>query len=886
MTPDSTAKVGPKERRFMDALRDLFIGAKIDGKSGYINLMRIKANWFSKAVEPALFADIAATLRPFPEFREELFDKLNAFFSRYFSRSGAICFAYTPQHMSVYERIYTDEQDVVLFWKTHMLHYVKTDRLFNDLDVEVDGQAFHFDCSGLEHKKANEKRELVYTFEGIVKRLAGPVIRFSVAFSERGRKTKSEDILKALQKAGLKVKEAVLDKAMRLFGRQSEVDYFINKDAGGFLREQFDLWMYQYVFKNESHWTEARIKQLQALKEIAHKIIAFIAQFEDELLRIWTKPKFVRNSNYVITLERMAGREGGIEVLRSFLKHAGMAAQIKEWRDLGIIDGKFDAKGILSGTGKAATVAEDWRFLPLDTRHFGAGLKLELLSLFDDLDQQLDGRLFKSENWQALNTLKEKYRGRVKSIYIDPPYNTGQDEFIYEDSIKSSSWLSMFFARAELAKPLLRTDGSIGVSIDQNEVVNCLETLDSIFGKDNRAGIASIKRGSVTGHKAINPGLVNVIEYLPVYARDKKQWSPNRLFRPRSRNDRYNTFIRNRNDDCSKWEFCSLLDAFGEHLGLAKNEVKKKLGGNFEKEVFSFICNHRDSVIQFARPDADKVSEDVREAIKRSKLKPSLVMHFPRKDESDFYLRNGERILFYSDRLKLIGGKWVTVEPMSDIWDDVSPNDLHNEGGVELKKGKKPESLLLRYLDLTSNSGDLVGDYFLGSGTFAAVAHKSRRKWFGCEFGEHFNDKVLVRLKKVLSGDSTGASSACEWVGGGFFKYSTLEQYEDAIGIASYAEEEDLFRNTKTDLYSQYVFFRDLKLVEALEIDKATKKVSVHLDRLYPDIDLAETLSCVTGKWIKRITADAVEFADGSRESLSDPDWRLLRPLIFWGPVV
>src|ERR1035437_4751491 len=112
---------GPKERRFLDALRDLFVGVKVDGQSGYINLMRIKAAYFQKVVEPALMADTAKALKDFPEFREELFDKLHAFFSRYFSRSGSICFAYTPQHMSVYEKVYTDEQDVVLFIHAHVL---------------------------------------------------------------------------------------------------------------------------------------------------------------------------------------------------------------------------------------------------------------------------------------------------------------------------------------------------------------------------------------------------------------------------------------------------------------------------------------------------------------------------------------------------------------------------------------------------------------------------------------------------------------------------------------------------------------------------------------------------------------------------------------------
>ena len=152
--------------------------------------------------------------------------------------------------------------------------------------------------------------------------------------------------------------------------------------------------------------------------------------------------------------------------------------------------------------------------------------------------------------------------------------------------------------------------------------------------------------------------------------------------------------------------------------------------------------------------------------------------------------------------------------------------------------------------------------------------------------GDHFETKALVRAKKVLAGDRSGVSQACAWEGGGFFKYFTLEQYEDALGAAAYAEAECLFRNTKTDAYSQYVFFRDLKMAEALELDYERDEVNVHLDRLYPDIDLAETLSCVTGKWIKRVTEEEVEFADGSRESLKKPDWRLLKPLIFWGPVI
>jgi len=132
--------------------------------------------------------------------------------------------------------------------------------------------------------------------------------------------------------------EEILERAFHLFERQSEVDYFINKDARKFLWEQFNLWLYQYVFEPELHdkekrkgtiWTEQRIRQLQILKEIAYKIIDFIAQFEDELVRM-NKPKFVLGSHYVITLNRIANRKGGVEVLERLLAHPNIETQVRE----------------------------------------------------------------------------------------------------------------------------------------------------------------------------------------------------------------------------------------------------------------------------------------------------------------------------------------------------------------------------------------------------------------------------------------------------------------------------------------------------------------------------------------------------------------------------
>ena len=262
--------------------------------------MRIKSRYYEKGVFPQLQRDITEALQPFPDFREELFDKLYTFFQRYFSESGSIYFRHTSLNQNIYEKVYTDNRDVMLFWKTHMMFYVKTNRIFNRVNVEVDGSNFFFDASMIELKKANEKREIIYSF----RKIQNNKIIFEVSYSQKGTKTRIDDILKQLEKAGYLINDNTLSRAFKVFELQSEVDYFINKNARVFLQEQFDLWMYHYIFSGQNEWSTERVAQLQALKEIAYKVIDFISQFEDELVKIWNKPKFVRGTHYVVTLDK------------------------------------------------------------------------------------------------------------------------------------------------------------------------------------------------------------------------------------------------------------------------------------------------------------------------------------------------------------------------------------------------------------------------------------------------------------------------------------------------------------------------------------------------------------------------------------------------------
>lgn len=908
-------RIGRKERRFNDALKDLFVGAKVDGQSGYINLMRIKAAYYEKRVAPQLFEDVGTALKEFPGFREELFDKLHAFFTRYFSKSGSICFAYTPNHMSVYEKVYSDEQDVVLFWKTHMLYYVKTDRLFRDLKVEEEGQTFFFDCTGLEHKKNNEKRALVFTYDKLEQ---DGTVRLNVTYSERGRITKTDAILKALKKEKSPVKEAVLLRAIRVFERQSEIDYFINKDARSFLQEQFDLWMYQYLFADGTAWNHGRIRQLQALKEIAFKLIDFIAQFEDELVRIWNKPKFVRGSHFVITLDRIAAQEGGLALLADFVKHQGMADQVAEWRELGIVDTKFDAKAILSGKGKSLVLTGDWKYLPLDTRHF-KDLELRLLALFDDLDNQLDGRLVKSENYQALNTFGEKFKGRVKCCYIDPPYNTDEDDFPYLDSFQKSSWFSMIRDRLDLGRHILSDEGVLFSSIGREEFARIRIAFDQVFGERNSLGELVWEKGRKNDAKFFSLGHDYIVVYAKSLAELQRRKTVWREEKPGAREIlvEYRRLKKEHGDAVGKIqagirEFYTALPKSHPALkyrrynrvdpnGIWRDDNISWPGGNGPRYEVKHpktkeVCDIPDGGWRFSTPEKFWLYHEhgfIEFRSGKDASKPPMLKRYLNYVPTDFDPDASSRVAPSSE-----DDEEVSVQVMPSVFyrsQQPSVVSLRNMMGENAFKNPKDPEVIARLLKYTTDPGDLICDFFLGSGsTGEAVLSLMRsnggRRFLFVEAADYIETVVLPRFKKLAFADQweDGKAKTANGVSL-FFKSMVLEQYEEAVAAAEYYEEDaqaDLFRNTKTNPYSQYVFFRDPKMARAIELDYEQNEVHPRLERLYPDIDLAETLSCVTGKWIRRVTADEVVFTDGSQQSLKQPDWRLLKPLIFWGPIV
>jgi adenine-specific DNA-methyltransferase len=739
----------------------------------------------------------------------DVFNLVYEFFSRYYDKGDFLC---KPRYGGK-EKYYLpyNGEEVILHWANDDQYYIKTDEYFRNYSFKSGLYSINFLLRQTEYQINNNVGQEKYFFLGESdfvtideqSKIVQVFIQYGTLTEDDKKRLGNQSIQEllvseAVERLSTAIGNSPVNRQLAIKGdkgvtvlenhlinyvRRNKTDYFIHKNLKPFLERELDFYIKNEVLSLEDiqlmdkKSIDASMAKIKAVRGISQKIIDFLGQIEDFQKTLFEKKKFVINTDYVITLDRINKYTCGefTEIVSDEIMHN--SKQLGEWNELfgTIIKNKSDLIDRQTIDGK------EWKRYPLDTRYFSQEFKIHLLNELaknNNLEEILDGTLLNSENFQALRLL-EKYKERLKCIYIDPPYNTGNDDFLYKDNFQHSCWMSMMNDRLRQAFDLLHPSGSIGVSIDNNELDELLKILDLVF--QNRRTIVTVKRGSVTGPKVINPGVVNVAEYLVIYSKNTLKWQPNRVYREKKRDTRYNNFIINREKDPSEWKFISLLQAFADQKGIPRQRCKEALGKQFEKQLDQFAIDNAKAIVRTAALDDDKISKDARELKKRSKENPQKIYHFQREKFEDWFVIGGERILFYSDRLVQIGNRLVQGELITDIWDDTLPNDLHNEGGVTLRKGKKPEKLVGRFIDLTTDPGDFVIDFFAGTGTACAAAQKMGRKWIGIDMATFFDSHLVKRLKNTLYGEQSGISPVTNWKGGGFFKYQTIEQYEDTL---------------------------------------------------------------------------------------------------------
>lgn len=467
------------KQKFINILENMFIGVSISSdndnnndifsqhnqqaraKQGFVKLLQAKSNYFN-AFKDNFIQKIESKTANNDALKTEFYDKLYDFFHRYFSPTGAVYYHQTPLFYNVFTKTYEKitSKDTELFYKTNMLYYIKSDKIYKAMKVELENKNFiEFDIQNLGEKTANQKAEIIFEFANV--NLQNNTLTLQAQYSQKSKITKKDDIIKQANKSGFSLTENDLDKAINAFNKQSSFDFFINKNAAEFLCNELDLYIYQYLFSQQSNFNENRIKQISDFKQIACELIDFISKFENELVKIWNKPRFVLNSNYLVSIKTLA--EKGFDVNKIY-KHKNYEQQKEQWNNLNL---------------KNADLLNN--FHAIDTKFF-EDLKDEIESLFSQ--NELNGILIKSENYQALNSILPCFKNNIDLIYIDPPFNTGSD-FAYIDKFQDSTWLTLMNNRLEIAKDLLSEKGSFYLHLDHNADYYGRILLNDVFGKEN-----------------------------------------------------------------------------------------------------------------------------------------------------------------------------------------------------------------------------------------------------------------------------------------------------------------------------------------------------------------------------------------------------------------
>lgn len=381
-----------------------------------------------------------------------------------------------------------------------------------------------------------------------------------------------------------------------------------------------------------------------------------------------------------------------------------------------------------------------------------------------------DNMLIHGDNLLALKSLELEYAGKIKCIYIDPPYNTGSAFEHYDDNLEHSTWLSLMKPRLELLKTLLSNDGSIFIQIDDDEQAYLKVICDEVFGRSNFVTTIAVKMSTPSGVKLSHRDkkILKIKEFILVYAKNKNKLKLNPQYKPKSKWDNYyEWYVDRKGKNPINWRVFPLKGIL-EQNGLSTSDINNP---QFKK----FYLENSDKIWQRGRNT--NIPEKV---LEKSKKNWDTVFEYKNNEDSHYqYCYKGRRMAFLSNVVKnCIDSTGKKVKDIGtlicDFWDDISTAALFSEGKISFPNGKKPETLIQRILEISTNPGDLVLDSFLGSGTTAAVAHKMGRRWIGIELGNHAYTHCYKRLKAVVDGEQGGISKGVNWQGGGGFKFYEL----------------------------------------------------------------------------------------------------------------
>jgi adenine-specific DNA-methyltransferase len=808
----------------------------------------------------------------------EVFSHLCNFFRRYYDQGDFLSLRRYKE--GVYAIPYEGEE-VKLYWANHDQYYIKSTEYLRNYTFKLrDGRRVHFkvveadaDVDNNKPQTGKERRFSLAEAHPVAVENGDLCIRFNYQTDTRKQaelntaavtallgNASLTDWLSALGELRPTEKNpqrTLLAKHLNDFTARYAFDYFIHKDLGGFLRRELDFFIKNEIMHLDDVEDETAPKvqlylsKIKALRKIAHKVIAFLEQLENFQKRMWLKKKFVVETNYCVTLDRVPE-----ELYPQIIDNK---AQIEEWKRL------FAIQEIERGTvnpGYSEPLTSEFLkanpTLVLDTKHFTNSFREVLCQSIQDFDNQCGGVLLNADNFQALSLSQRRWAGAFRCAYIDPPYNTGGGDFAYKDSYQHSSWMCMMRDRLSLTCQFLDDDGDIFVNIDDNEQAHLKLLMDGVFGKDDFLANA-------VWQKAYSPRM------------DAK-------------------------------EFSSDVDHILIYGGGACRIP-------FEQEDGQFNHTDATTGLKYRRRSWRKEGSQSRRQDRPNLFyevgAPDQSLLWPiRPDGSEGRWRGGKEKYDALNAQGLI--EWVKTErgwqvyvkqvydanatqPPSTLWRHEDAGHNHEAAetikalfGANVFENPKPVRLIKHVLAIAgSKDCDLTLDFFGGSGTTAqAVIEVNREdelkmKFVLVEMGTHFDSVLLPRIKKVIySADWQEGKPVSRQGSSYLFKYIRLESYDDCLNNLE-------LKRTKTqdDLLTQAKDFREdytlryMLDVEArgsaslLNVQKFTDPFSYKLnvstgtvgETKEVNVDLVETFNWLIGLTVKHIDhIHAVRVVEGT----------------------
>lgn len=383
-----------------------------------------------------------------------------------------------------------------------------------------------------------------------------------------------------------------------------------------------------------------------------------------------------------------------------------------------------------------------------------------------------DNLIIRGNNLLALHSIRKRFYRRVKLIYLDPPFNTDNDSFLYNDSFTHSTWLTFMQNRLEVARDLLADDGMIFIHLDDIESSYLKVLCDGIFGRKNFINIIAVKSSTPSGTKTAHKDktIIKQKDFIIVYKKGGELSLTPQYTKRKIWDKHYNLIL---NNDFGVYYFSKLKDVLVDKGIMTADQNLEDLyidNPQFKK----FYLNHKDKICRLQ-------SHKNKEAENASRSLPNQVY----EDKIDGVIKglyyNGQVITPLSKGIKTVYYNQQFTEDLGmllcDFWDDIDFQNTQNEGGVSFPTAKKPELLLNRIISLCTKPGDIVLDFFLGSGTTTAVAHKMGRQYIGIDQMNYINTTTFERMCNVVKGEQSGASKGLNWRGGGSFVYLELKRY-------------------------------------------------------------------------------------------------------------